>query len=52
MAGWYDGGMGEVRVRTKLINHLDEVRARYGEIASDRVRTYDANAMVDGGAVR
>jgi clan AA aspartic protease len=44
--------MGEVKVRTKLVNHVDEVRAREGEIPMERVRTYETDATVDTGAVR
>jgi clan AA aspartic protease len=34
------------------VNHYDELKARFGEIPLDRVRTYEADAMVDTGAVR
>ena len=44
--------MGEVRVRTKLTNALDEELHRQGHLSSDRVRTYEADAAVDTGAVR
>lgn len=43
--------MGEVRVRAKLINHVDDVRAQQGEIGRDQVRRYEADALVDTGAV-
>ncbi|MBA3387316.1 MAG: clan AA aspartic protease [Chthoniobacterales bacterium] len=44
--------MGEVRVRVKLINPLDEMRVRRRQLSSDKVHTYEANALVDTGAVR
>lgn len=44
--------MGEVRVKVKLTNHSDEVLLRNGYITADRLRTYEADAMVDSGAVR
>ena len=44
--------MGEVRARVKLSNPYDELRARHGEIPTAQVRTYEADAMVDSGAVR
>ena len=44
--------MGEVRAKVKLTNPFDELRARHGEIPADRIRSYEADAMVDSGAVR
>ncbi|HTQ10282.1 MAG TPA: retroviral-like aspartic protease family protein [Fimbriimonadaceae bacterium] len=44
--------MGEVRVRVHLANIFDERRARHGEIAKSDVRHYEADALVDTGAVR
>jgi len=44
--------MGEVKVRTRLTNALDEELARQGQLSGDRVRTYEADAVVDTGAVR
>ncbi len=44
--------MGEVRVRVKLIDPLDEMRLRRGQLSSDKVHTYETNALVDTGAVR
>ncbi|MDQ3815694.1 MAG: retroviral-like aspartic protease family protein [Armatimonadota bacterium] len=44
--------MGEVRTKVKLTNALDEALSRRGQLAADRVRTYDAQALVDTGAVR
>lgn len=44
--------MGEVRVRARLTNALDEELVRQGQLTGDRVRTYEADAVVDTGAVR
>jgi len=44
--------MGEVRVRVRLINAVDEALARRGALQADRVRTYETEAVVDAGAVR
>lgn len=44
--------MGEVRARVRLTNAVDEARLRAGEVAREAVRTYDADALVDTGAVR
>lgn len=44
--------MGEVRVRVKLTNGTDEALVRRGLLAPDRVRYYEADALVDTGAVR
>lgn len=43
--------MGEVRVKVKLTNTLDRALARRGQITKDQIRTYDADALVDTGAV-
>lgn len=43
--------MGEVRVKTKLVNASDEALARRGQLAATEVRTYEADALVDTGAV-
>src|SRR4051812_39271089 len=43
---------GELRVKVRLKNMLDESRWRQGELTADQIRTYDADAMVDTGAVR
>lgn len=43
--------MGEVRVKTKLINAFDEKLARKGQISPEQIRTYEADALVDRGAV-
>jgi predicted aspartyl protease len=44
--------MGEVRVKARLTNSVDQALVRRGLLADDGVRTYDADAMVDTGAVR
>ena len=44
--------MGEVRARVKLTNAIDEALARRGKLASDQIRVYEAQALVDTGAVR
>ena len=44
--------MGEIRVKVKLMNLLDETRFRNGEMKKEDIRTYEADAMVDTGAVR
>ena len=44
--------MGEVRVSARLTNAVDEALARRGQIHNEDVRTYDADALVDTGAVR
>jgi clan AA aspartic protease len=43
--------MGEARVQVKLLNAIDEGMARRGLLPEDQVRTYEANALVDYGAV-
>ena len=44
--------MGEVRVKARLTNAVDEELVRRGLLEPDRVRTYEADALVDTGAVR
>jgi clan AA aspartic protease len=44
--------MGEIRAKVRLINAVDEALARRGQLAADRVRSYQADAMIDTGAVR
>ncbi len=44
--------MGEVRVRVRLTNAVDEALARRGALQPDRVRTYETEAVVNIGAVR
>lgn len=43
--------MGEVRVKVKLTNAIDAGMARRGKIKESEIRTYEANALVDTGAV-
>jgi clan AA aspartic protease len=52
MAGEVDCLMGEVRVRVKLTNAGDEIMVRRGLLTSDMIRSYEADALVDTGAVR
>jgi predicted aspartyl protease len=44
--------MGEVRAKVKLTNALDEMLARRGQLPASQVRSYEADALVDTGAVR
>jgi len=44
--------MDEVRAKVKLINALDEMLARRGQLALGQVRVYEADALVDTGSVR
>ncbi len=44
--------MGEIRVRVRLTNSHDETRHRLGELPKNKMRTYEAEAMIDTGAVR
>lgn len=44
--------MGEIRAKVKLINAVDEALWRRGQLAEDKIRTYQAEALVDTGAVR
>ena len=46
------GAMGEVRVRVRLTNAVDEDLVRRGVLTPEQVRTYEADALVDTGAVR
>ena len=43
--------MGEVKVRVRLTNAVDEGMARRGLIPTDQVRVYETDALVDTGAV-
>ncbi len=45
-------GVGEVRVRAKLTNAVDEGLMRRGLLRPEGVRTCDVEALVDTGAVR
>jgi len=44
--------MGEIRVSVRLTNAMDEALARRGRLVAKEVRTYEADALVDTGAVR
>jgi clan AA aspartic protease len=44
--------MGEVRVAVRLTNAGDEVLVRRGLLTADQIRSYEADALVDTGAVR
>src|SRR5262245_35699900 len=44
--------MGEVRVRARLTNALDEGLVRQGTLQPNEVRTCEEDALVDTGAVR
>jgi len=44
--------MGEIRVKVKLSNMLDDMLRREGRLKRKRVRSYIADAVVDTGAVR
>ncbi len=43
--------MGEVRIKVKLTNAIDEGLARRGKLSEGEIRTYEADALVDTGAV-
>ena len=44
--------VGEVRIQVSLINALDEELARRNQLDRNQVRRYEAQALVDTGAVR
>jgi len=44
--------LGEVRVKVKLTNAVDEALVRRGLLTADKIRSYEAEALVDTGAVR
>lgn len=44
--------VGEVRLRVTLTNAVDEALVRRGLLSADRIRHYEADALVDTGAVR
>lgn len=44
--------MGQIRVKVKLTNAIDEEMARTGKLPREQVRSYEADEMVDTGAVR
>jgi len=43
--------MGEVRAHVKLTNIIDEELMHQGRLTPEQVRTYEADALVDTGAV-
>ena len=43
--------MGEVRVKVKLTNSFDTSNFRRGLIKKDEIRVYEADALIDTGAV-
>jgi predicted aspartyl protease len=44
--------MGEIRVKVQITNQFDEMQARRGMIPWEEVRSYEADGVVDTGAVR
>jgi predicted aspartyl protease len=44
--------MGEIRVRVRLTNAADDALNRARKLTKKKVRTYEADAVVDTGAVR
>ena len=44
--------MGEVRTPTLITNAVDEDLSRQGQLDAEKIRKYEADAMVDTGAVR
>ena len=44
--------MGQVRVHAILTNHREEVMARLGQLAPEQVHRYEAEVLIDTGAVR
>src|SRR5437868_5663588 len=44
--------MGEIRTRVRLVNAADDALARRGQIPAAQVRSYEADALVDTGAIR
>ncbi len=43
--------MGEVRIKVKITNAIDEAMARRGQIDEQEIRSYEADALIDTGAV-
>lgn len=46
-----NASMGEVRVKVKIINSIDEALHRRGQLSKDEIRIYETDALVDTGAV-
>jgi predicted aspartyl protease len=44
--------MGEVRVKVRLTNAVDQVLVRRGLLPLEQIRMYEADALVDTGVVR
>lgn len=44
--------MGEIRVKVRLTNAWDEALAHRGQLADNQVRSLEADAMIDTGAIR
>lgn len=44
--------MGEVRSQVLIINAVDEALERRGQITAEEIRYYEADALIDTGAVR
>ncbi len=44
--------MGEVRVKVKIVNAWDDALFRRGQLPKKDIRVYEAEALVDTGAVR
>lgn len=44
--------MGEVRAQVMIVNAIDEALARRGQIEIGEIRRYEADALIDSGAVR
>jgi clan AA aspartic protease len=49
---WGDRPMGEVRVKARFTNVVDAALARKGQLPPEQIRTYEADAVVDTGAIR
>ena len=47
-----ENDMGEIRIKVLLTNAVDESLQRQKKLAKKKVRTYEADALVDTGAVR
>lgn len=44
--------MGEIRIKVRLTNAVDEALARRGQIKPEQVRSLELDALVDTGSVR
>src|SRR5439155_12020105 len=47
----WGGNMGEVRAQVRFTNLMDEELMHQGQLTPQQVRTYEANALIDTGAV-